>query len=213
MRTILSFVKKNVYYFLLALCLIAIATIIVVGTAQNNRQQSSVDDTHVSNGNLDDNENNNNNNNNNKPSEDEQPTVIIFDVPIKTGTIGMDYSNSEAVFNQTMKRNEMHLGVDFLAENGENVYVAYDGVVASTSYDVLFGGTVVVEHDNGVSSVYKSLDENLNVKVGDRLRKGDIIGTVGASLFEVLEGSHLHFELLKDGEKISPYDYFLEGEK
>ena len=202
MQKVLGFMKKNLYYLLLGVCILAIGTVVTVGVLLANKPSTPTGGG---------------SNNNPNPNPDPDPTTvteeIVFDVPVRIGTIGMDYSDSVSVYNMTMKREEMHKGIDFAADIGTNVYVAFAGTVVDTSYDVLFGAVVWVDHGDGLVTVYKSLSENLNVQKGNKLRKGDIIGTIGASLFEVLEGPHLHFETLKDGAHVSPYDYFLNSEK
>ena len=96
MNRILSFMRKNIYYLLLGLCVLAIASIIIIAVAlSNNKPPEPVgggNNTVVTPPGPGD-------------GKDNTPVVveIIFDVPVRTGTIGMDFSDTVAVWNATMK--------------------------------------------------------------------------------------------------------------
>ena len=68
---------------------------------------------------------------------------------------------------------------------------------------------IVIEHANGLQSVYSSLDStDINVQVGDKVSMGDQLGVASTSASnESLTGAHLHFELIEDGTKIDPNNY------
>lgn len=198
------FLKRNIYYLLLILCIAVIATIITVTLVNANRDpiadvvvppdQSEVPDP--------------------DPTPDPEDTAIIFDAPVRVGEIGMDYSATEFVFSSTLNQFRVHKGIDFIAEAGTDVYAAYEGTVESVSTDVINGTMIVIKHNDELKTVYKSLDREPLVAVGDRVRKGDVIGKVSDSAcFEVAEGAHLHFEVLKNGELTDPYVYLLNSEK
>lgn len=71
----------------------------------------------------------------------------------------------------------------------------------------MLGKTVVVLHEDGWKSYYCSL-KTIDVTVGDTLKAGEKLGTVGQSaLEEVNQGSHLHFVLERNGEPVNPLDY------
>ena len=129
-------------------------------------------------------------------------------LPVLNATISKAYNNTALQYNETLKQYEAHLGVDFLASAGSKVYSVLDGQVSEVGNNYLQGNYVVITHDNGLKSVYSSLDENITVSAGDRVNKGDIIGAVGSSAYSELEaGSHLHFELLDNDKKIDPAGY------
>lgn len=68
--------------------------------------------------------------------------------------------------------------------------------------------TVILEHEDGYSTVYSNLLTAEFVTEGETVEKGQTIGTVGnTATFEVAEESHLHFEMLKDGENVDPAMY------
>ena len=100
-----------------------------------------------------------------------------------------------------------------MAAAGTDVMSVFDGTVKSITTDSYYGTTVVIAHQDGFESVYKLLDE-VTLKEGDSVEKGQVIGKVsGSALAEVASGAHLHLELYKDGEKINPMDYMLGGDK
>ncbi len=125
-----------------------------------------------------------------------QPTV---------GTIIKDYSD-EPVYNSTMGDMREHKAVDISAQNGSAVYSMSSGVVNNTYCDDHFGFTVEITDEFGYKYLYQCLNENFSVSVGDTVREGDQIGTVGASaITEILEGDHLHFVMLDpNGNAIKP---------
>ena len=63
-------------------------------------------------------------------------------------------------------------------------------------------------------SVYKSLNKEVKVKIGDKVRAGDVIGQVSETMAEEWNvGPHLHFEMIKNGVKVNPGDYLNLGNK
>ena len=86
---------------------------------------------------------------------------------------------------------------------------AADGVVKSIVNDPRYGLTVVIEHDEGYETVYSNLLTAEFIVVGEEVTQGQTIGTAGnTAAFESGMESHVHFELLKDGEYLNPTIYF-----
>ena len=84
-----------------------------------------------------------------------------------------------------------HRGVDIAAPAGAPVGAAASGVVSLAESDMYFtGGTVMLDHGHGVHSIYAHLDQ-VRVTVGQRLRQGQVLGTVGAT--GRATGPHLHW--------------------
>lgn len=134
-------------------------------------------------------------------------------VPINDATIIKDYSATELQYNESLKQWEIHKAIDFQAGNSLNVLAFTDGTVNNVYNNYLEGTVIEISHKNGLVSVYKSL-ETANVKIGDKVSAGQIIGVLGNSMAqEQNQGKHLHFELLKDGKKINPHDYLDLGSK
>ena len=104
-----------------------------------------------------------------------------------------------------------HKGVDFAAPRGTPVYATADGVVklAKASDDQTgYGNQIEVDHNNDYITKYAHLEKML-VKKGDKVSRGQIIGLVGNSGGSV--APHLHYEVMRKGEKINPVFYMLLG--
>ena len=100
----------------------------------------------------------------------------------------------------------MHFGVDFTAPRHTPIYSTGDGVVERVIRS--FGGygkQVVINHGFGYKTRYAHM-QDFNVKKGDRVKRGDMIGTVGNSGLST--APHLHYEILKDNKKVNPVNYF-----
>lgn len=137
-----------------------------------------------------------------------------FVVPIKNATIAKDYSASELQYNATLKQWEIHKAIDFIAGEDLNVYAVSDGTVSNVYTNYLEGTVVEISHKDGLVSVYKSLNKDVNVSVGDKVGAGDVIGKVAESMAQELNtGAHLHFEMVKNGNKVNPNDYLDLGNK
>ena len=134
-------------------------------------------------------------------------TVISYGLPMENAMVIKDFSNLELQYNQTLNRWEAHLSVDLASENS-SVMSIYDGKVTGVENDFLLGNVVTISHENGMVSVYASLDENLKVQVGDSVTKGQVIGSAGNSASsESADGVHLDFSMLLNGEEVDPNDY------
>ena len=151
---------------------------------------------------------------NNKPiTEDVSVTVSPY-LPVLNATIYKDYSADELLYNLTLKQWEVHKGLDFQTATGSSVYSILDGKVVDVYSNVLQGSVVVVEHDNGWVSTYASLGENVKVKEGDLVNRGDQLGVVSSSASAELDaGAHLHFSLEDNGRSVDPAAYLNIGTK
>ncbi len=101
---------------------------------------------------------------------------------------------------------KMHTGIDFSAPVGTPVYATGDGVVKTVIRSERgLGNQIVIDHGFGYSTLYASMDE-LNVRQGASVKRGDQIGTVGDSGLSV--APHLHYEVHLNGEPMNPINYF-----
>jgi murein DD-endopeptidase MepM/ murein hydrolase activator NlpD len=101
---------------------------------------------------------------------------------------------------------KMHNGVDFSAPVGTPVYATGDGVVVSAIRSSRgLGNQIMIDHGFGYHTLYACLDE-LHVRQGQRLKRGEQIGTVGDSGLSV--APHLHYEVHLNGEPVNPINYF-----
>ena len=106
------------------------------------------------------------------------------------------------VFNCTLK--SYHGGTDFRAAVGTSVIAANDGVVVIAKDRYYAGGSVVIDHGEGIYTQYYHLSA-LNVKVGQSVKKGDIIALSGAS--GRVGGPHLHFGVIAGGAQVNPLNF------
>lgn len=98
-----------------------------------------------------------------------------------------------------------HKGIDFAAREGSKVYACRQGVVGEClKNDVVFGNCIILLHENGLSSVYAHLSA-VNVKKGERVHGGDVIGLSGST--GAVTGPHLHFEIRQNGVASDPMKY------
>lgn len=97
-----------------------------------------------------------------------------------------------------------HFGIDLAADEG-NIFVAVaDGKVVIAGENGSYGNLVVLHHKRGVETRYAHA-KSLFVTVGQRVKKGEVLGVVGQS--GAATGPHVHFEILKKGKAIDPQDY------
>lgn len=102
-----------------------------------------------------------------------------------------------------------HPGVDIIASKGSTVNTCLGGVVMHSSYSDQDGYTVIVSHENDITSVYKHLDKVI-AKVGEKVKTGDGIGILG-NTGENSTGPHLHFELWSNVGPLDPLEYLSFG--
>jgi len=141
-------------------------------------------------------------------------TPIEFAVPVANSTILKDYSNSALQYSKTLNQWEAHKAIDFLAEEGTDVYAVLDGTITEVSYTYLMGNIVRLDVGNGLVVVYKSLASDVPVAVGDIVKQGDVIGKVGnTAKSEASDGAHLHLETWLNGVNVDPNEYLDLGEK
>ena len=160
-----------------------------------------------------------------KPSEtpDEKPDDTTPDTPVDTKPDGfvLPVSNAEVsnefgfFYNQTLNNYYEHEGYDFVAAVGEKVYAVEDGTIESIyTSDVLSGTEIIINHGNGLKTVYRFVTANESLKAGMKVEKGDEIAVVAeANGNEYKDGAHLHFEVLKEGKNVDPALYLTFEEK
>ena len=101
-----------------------------------------------------------------------------------------------------------HLGVDYAAPIGTPVMSVADGVVVESGYQGAFGNMVIVQHNARQSTVYAHLSR-MNVKRGQTIKQGDIVGAVGTTGLST--GPHLHFEFRINGRHVDPLTLAQQG--
>jgi biotin carboxyl carrier protein len=105
-------------------------------------------------------------------------------------------------------RHHHHDGIDIDGTRGEEVRAVAAGVVVRAGSEGKYGKTVVIDHGDGVSTLYAHASRLL-VRAGDAVEKGEAIAEVGAT--GNAHGTHLHFEVRKDGRPVDPLPYLEPG--
>jgi murein DD-endopeptidase MepM/ murein hydrolase activator NlpD len=150
-----------------------------------------------------------------KPSGDEsKPEKLTFVSPV-VGKVTKYHSLDTPVFSSTLNEWRVHSGIDISANEGSRVCAAADGQVTAVYSDPFLGRTVEITHSGGIVSVYSNLDPSqVKLNVGDTVKSGDTVGTVGdSSLSELADEPHLHFGVKVDGVSVNPLDYISEDSK
>ena len=145
----------------------------------------------------------------NKQEETKQEEVkdLSFVKPAD-GEIVKDYSKDNLVYSSTLEEWTTHLGIDIAMQKTDVVKAVADGKVKSIKNDPRYGLTVVIEHQNGFESIYSSLLTAEFITVGEEIKQGSTIATVGnTATFEIADTTHLHFEMKKDGKNVDPNIY------
>ena len=99
-------------------------------------------------------------------------------------------------------------GVLYTSNNTFDVVSILDGTVKNIKEDSLMGNIVEIEHTNNLTTVYQSLGK-VKVKVGDKVKQGDIIATSGQNKITTDTSNALHFEVFYKGEVFNPEEFYL----
>ncbi len=102
----------------------------------------------------------------------------------------------------------MHTGLDLRGEKGEPVHATADGKVAIAGRDGGYGNLIEIDHGHGLSTRYGHLSE-IDVKVGQRVHIGQVIGKIGSTGRST--GPHLHYETRINGEPVNPQKFLRAG--
>ena len=142
--------------------------------------------------------------NTNTTEEAETKKELSFERPVE-GEIMKAYAKDNLVYSETLQEWTTHLGIDIKADKTTVVKAAEAGTVKTIKNDPRYGLTITIEHDDGYQTVYANLLSSEFVIEGEKVEKGQSIGTVGnTATFEIADEPHLHFEILKDGVQIDP---------
>lgn len=182
---------------------------LTTATKENTTKQQSQNTTSTTN--TTSNSKNSTNNNANQTKNTEQSTTnqeLNFAKPVE-GEIVKEFAKDNLLYSATLQEWTVHTGVDISAEKTTVVKAAEAGTVKSIKNDPRYGLTIVVEHANGFETVYSNLLSSEFVVEGEKVEKGQSLGTVGnTAAFEIADESHLHFEILKDSIQVDPSIYF-----
>lgn len=142
-----------------------------------------------------------------KKQETETKKEITFIKPVD-GEVLRGFAKDNLIYSETLKEWITHTGIDIKANKTEVVKSSADGKVKSIKNDPRYGITVVVEHEDGFTTLYANLLTAEFVVVGENVKQGQTLGTIGnTATFEIADESHLHFEIFKDDESVDPSVY------
>lgn len=217
-----QFLKKEGFYVILFVCLCAVATVAAVTAGRNNSKSSEEDNVALEQTEKEVVTQPEKPENSLQVQEKLEPvptvqndddtavvssqTEVSFKNPVE-GTLGRSYSE-DPVYWATTNSYKNHLAMDVKATEGTAVVAVSAGVVKKV--DVSTEGTYVeIDHQNGLTTVYGNLKEQVSVKAGDKVTAGQEIGAVGKTTNLAYEeyGDYLHFQVLQDGKEVDPAKY------
>lgn len=134
----------------------------------------------------------------------EEPAVLHFQWPL-SGSVETPHSVDALIYDATMADWRTHSGIDIAAPIGTLVMASSDGTVADIYDDGMYGTTLILRHSGGMTSIYSNLAATPAVSVGDAVKIGEVIGSVGdTALAETGTVAHLHFGMTLDGVAVDP---------
>lgn len=130
------------------------------------------------------------------------PSIVPISSAINRLVSGFGYR-----IHPVYKTMRMHTGVDFTAPKGTPIYASGNGTVRAINRKDFsgYGVVCVIDHGYGYQTLYAHMSK-MNVRPGQKVSRGEVIGYVGSSGLSV--GPHLHYEVLKNGIPINPVNFF-----
>ena len=130
-----------------------------------------------------------------------------FAYPLQ-GEVVLPYSVDHAIYDPTLEQYRTNASISISAEQGTAVKAAAEGTVQEIAEDEENGRSITIAHNDGWLTTYGQLEDAVNVKEGDKVVQGQVVGTVdhptkyGAAL-----GSHLQFAMEQNGVSENPLEY------
>ena len=144
-------------------------------------------------------------------TENTVPKVFKTMAPLEGETVA-EYAMDCLSYNQTTRDWRVHNGVDIAAAEGTPVLAAADGTVYTVYDDETMGTTVVIRHEDGYTTKYSCLAQEVMVAAGDTVTMGQQIGCVGTTaLLESALDPHVHFSVTCDNEVVDPAEFLELG--
>jgi murein DD-endopeptidase MepM/ murein hydrolase activator NlpD len=142
----------------------------------------------------------------------ERLTRTLLRVPVRKPVNGeIDLSSTFGVrIDPFLHIAAMHTGLDFRGDTGDPIHATAAGTVVSAGWSGGYGRMVEIDHGNGLSTRYGHLSQ-IDVKVGDEIRIGQVIGRMGSTGRST--GPHLHYETRIDGDAVDPQKFLQAGAK
>ncbi len=127
-------------------------------------------------------------------------------IPISTKDLTRIASGFGLRIHPYYKISKFHAGMDFTAPSGTEVYASGNGTIIGVSSSKRgMGNNIIIDHGFGYSSIYAHLD-SFNVRMGQKVHRGDVIGFVGNTGMSV--APHLHYEIKLNGVTVDPVNYY-----
>ena len=189
-QKVLNFLKKYGYYCIAGALIVAIGLTVLFATKNEGVNANITPDDNI-------------------VSVDTKP--ISFELPMKNASLLKGFSDTEIQYNKTLNQWEAHKSCDLVASD-LSVFAVESGTITAVENNFAFGTIVTITHRDGFVSTYASLADNVPVKKGDTVTKGQKIGEASDTAEnESSEGKHLHFEMFKNGNKVDPSNYISFG--
>ncbi len=148
-------------------------------------------------------------NDSDSPASADTTVSALMIAPVKEANVLKGYAADSLVYSNTLKHWATHTAIDFACTEDATVLAALDGTVSAIYEDSLMGLTVKIAHNDGIETVYSCLKTaNPDLKEGSTILKGQAIGSAGnTGASEATDGTHLHFEVLKNQTPVNPQSY------
>lgn len=138
------------------------------------------------------------------PQSEPEPKTESFIMPIE-GNISKGFSDTALQYSATYGDMRLHNGIDIICEKGCDIKSVGSGSVKSISDDAKLGKVITVDYAGEISVKYCGMD-NIGVKEGDSVKCGDVLGTLGEIPGECADNSHIHIEVIKQNQNVSPLE-------
>ena len=125
-------------------------------------------------------------------------------VSLKKGSFIWPVSSRRVTSSYGTRKDSQHKGIDIAASRGSRIVASQSGTVVYAGALSGYGKVIIIDHNNGYSTVYAHNLSNL-VKVDEQVRRGQVIGLVGSTGRST--GPHLHFEIRKGYKAVDPFKY------
>lgn len=126
--------------------------------------------------------------------------------PVRNSDLKRSISGYGYRIDPIYKTMQMHTGMDFTADKGTEVYATGDGVVEVVEQKLWgYGQCIIINHGFGYKTLYGHLSA-FDVRQGQKIKRGELIGRIGSTGKST--GPHLHYEVIKNGEKVNPIGYY-----
>lgn len=213
---------KDTSFLIIALCIMLLATAVVWRCTSNPENgQSDLAENNEPNGDIqvhedpyedyvqdiiDDFQNAEDDNDEDDGVKPEGTDLKSMKAPL-AGEIIREFTLDELVYYEAIGEWRVHKGIDIKPKDTLLIESALAGKVEAVNNSEITATEIIIDHGNNVKTLYSNL-VSANVKAGDTVEKGQVIGNVGKTVsIEASDGAHLHFEVIVDGQHINPLDY------